>query len=194
MMSDKLHHPYHLVPTIAVLGVLFSSILITAAYAQPQQQRGPCPEGFSLNRGVCQAEPEVTPGPATCEEGFELVDDMCRTIEPTRFHMAFCPTGHSVAFYTHPEHGFISSCTAIGSHPPFDESEIADPTCDILFKAPNETVVLENYERPVFAHETICAFYEVKEPIHEEGEPTCEVGSLNEDSGMCELKPGRRSK
>jgi hypothetical protein len=74
--------------------------------------------------------------------------------------MAFCPTGYEVSHYTYPDYGFISSCTAIGSHPPYDEDEIADPTCDILYKDPHGIVVLENYGRPVFSHETICGFME----------------------------------
>jgi hypothetical protein len=60
MMDSNNHH--HLLATIAVLGALFSSILITA-YAQPsteQQNSRACPEGFEMNRGKCEMEPEIT--------------------------------------------------------------------------------------------------------------------------------------
>ena len=169
------------------------TLATTSAYAQPQGRGNSqaCPEGFELNRGVCQAEP--TPAPLGCEEGYELVDDdVCRTLEPTRFHPAFCPPGSENAFYNHPGYGYISLCVLTGSgSPPFEDSEITDPTCENLFIAPNEVVMLENYERPVFAHETICAFYEVVDPVPQ-GDPICDIGTLNEASGLCEVKPGNR--
>jgi hypothetical protein len=60
MMDSNSHH--HLLATIAVLEALFSSILITV-YAQPsteQQNSRACPEGFEMNRGKCEMEPEIT--------------------------------------------------------------------------------------------------------------------------------------
>jgi hypothetical protein len=176
---------------LLVLSVL--TLTTTSAYAQPQGRGNSqaCPVDFTLNRGVCQAEP--TPAPLDCEEGYELVDDdTCRTLEPTRFHSAFCPPGSERASYTDPQYGFHDRCVLIGSgSPPFEDSETVDPTCDTLYKAPNEVVVLENYDRPVFRHETICAFYEVVDPVPQ-GNPICDIGTLNEASGMCEVKPGNR--
>src|SRR5829696_4378306 len=176
-MSSKLPFVSLSIGTLLMLSIT-SVIAATqqTVYAQSNDNNIPknCPSNtYSFARGYCYYE--ATPAPVTCEEGLELVDDMCRTIEPTRYHMAFCPTGYEVSYYTHPDYGFISSCTAIGSHPPYDEDEIADPTCDILYKDPDEIVVLENYESPVFRHDTICAFYEVKEPI-QQGNPTCDYG------------------
>ena len=78
MMSNNLHHHYHLLATtIAVLGALFSSILITTAYAQPQQ-RGPCPEDFTLTRGVCTKpadETTTTSGPTCPDNTWTLTQD-----------------------------------------------------------------------------------------------------------------------
>lgn len=169
--------------------VVVTAMMITTTTAVYAQQGKACPPGFELKRGICQAEP--TPAPLGCEEGYELVDgDICRTLEPTRFHQAFCPDGSSLGSYTHPELGFISSCLLLGSSSPFEDNDIADPTCDTLFVAENEVVELQNYERPNFRHETICAFYEVVEPVPQ-GEPTCDIGTLNEESALCEIKPGR---
>jgi hypothetical protein len=47
-------------------------------------------------------------------------DDSAST---TKEKLAFCPTGYEVSHYTHPDYGFISSCTAIGSHPPYGDPQ-----------------------------------------------------------------------
>jgi hypothetical protein len=82
----------------ALLMLSVITIITTNAHAQSNNNNIPknCPSNtYSFARSYCYYE--ATPAPVTCEEGFELVDDMCRTIEPTRYHMAFCPTGYEVS-------------------------------------------------------------------------------------------------
>jgi hypothetical protein len=59
MMSNNHHHYYHLLATIAVLGALFSSILITTAYAQPQTH-GRNGQGDNNNENIPAGCPDDT--------------------------------------------------------------------------------------------------------------------------------------
>ena len=191
MMSNNLHHQYHILPTIAILGALFSSILITTAYAQPPQQRGPCPEGFSLNRGVCQAEPELTcdsynQPPEWIAAGRVIVDENgdCFVKEYTT---AVCLNDDETQIigYYFPSDECVGNVDGINQVIPNEEPACKDPT------NPNHpintaTLTTERGGRPSIE----CVFLTELGPADEK----CDNGRLNEDSGMCEVKPGRRSK
>jgi hypothetical protein len=152
--------------TVGTLGSVMGG---TDSYAQSRA----CPEGFSLNRGVCQAEPE-----ASCdflvEQGYgapriKLTDDNKQ-----------CSISH--AQYPLCEEGYYDSW--------HDQCE--DPVgYDTTFATENQNIYCPNGEDPEFlGTELVCIIGYDYVPAELE----CDVGELNEDSGMCEVKPGRRNR
>jgi hypothetical protein len=175
-MSNNLHHHhYHLLlPTIPVLAALFSSLLITTAYAQPQQRRGPCPEGFELNRGVCQAEPELS-----CQY---LLD---QGYPPIRISSTDDGQQCRIANYALPlcEQGYYD----------WWDNQCEDPVgFESNFPTENQDIYCADGEDPQFVDvDWVCVTYDI---VPAQASEECNVGEFNEDSGMCEVKPGRSGK
>jgi hypothetical protein len=79
-MRDRLlfHHHYHLLPTIAVLGALFSLIIFQTAYAQqqaPNKENKGQGQGPPFNQGIC-----ITTGNLNVNEQPPLITDEIREL------------------------------------------------------------------------------------------------------------------
>lgn len=132
--------------------VLTSALALTMPTTAAQAQQGKaCPEGFEINRGVCQAEPTVTEIPAVpCPSSLigypvqQIDEDTCRTVT----------TDIAVVedLCTHVSDGIVVVVVQV----------LRQAYCEFPTQGPQ---VIE----------------------------TCEIGVLNEESGLCEIKPGRGS-
>ena len=128
------------------------TLAATSAYAQPQGRGNSqaCPEGFELNRGVCQAAPTVTEIPAECPVsrvgGFQVV----------KISEELCVSESSPS-----STAFATACQEAGGI--LQTEGVGTSMMNCLFRLPPGETVTE-----------------------------CEVGILNEELGLCEIKPGNR--
>src|SRR5829696_190651 len=152
---------------IAFAAVLSLGITTTTTYAQ---QGKACPEGFQLNKGTCQAEPELS-----CDSygvpphRIQLVNGECERlwnngplcVEPGTYYEIF-----------------EDRCEIAGTNDPSPNQEMS---CDYLEEVGATLQEFEGYWQ--------CIWYETLGPATQE----CDVGTLNEASGLCEVKPGNRN-
>ena len=158
------------ITTSALILVLAMTTVTTATTSYAQQSRA-CPSGFQLNKRVCQAEPTIP----TCEPyGFRPV-----TIELTEDgqckHLVNA-TPECVdpnAYYEI----FNDRCEINGTDDPSPNQEMS---CDFYEGVGATLQEFDGYWQ--------CIWYEYL-PAFEE----CAAGTLNDESGLCEVKPGRRS-
>jgi hypothetical protein len=150
-----------------------TSTTLTEAYAQPAQQSSPCPSGFELNPGVCQAEPTLA-----CDEdaGFQLTEHpnlglVCykaETAEPRCVDVFGNVGGYDP---------FRGLClTALGN------PSNVNPDCNYL----------EGQGWRFGGLEGMNTFMCVRE-LFDEPTPECDPGELNEESGLCEVRLGRNN-
>jgi hypothetical protein len=157
---------------LSVLTIAVTTTQTQMAAAQPQG-KGPCPPGFELNRGVCQAEPEYS-----CQfllnQGFPparitLTDDgQCQI-----------------------RHGYGPDCFTAEDSIGYD---IFDDRCETNGQLVEASLPEDLWCRGDDTVQRIdnvwqCVFYEFVPAQPEE----CDVGTLNDESGLCEIKPGNRS-
>jgi len=159
--------------TMIIAATLLVPLTTTTTAAYAQQQGKACPPGFQLNKGVCQAEPGLS-----CDYLYEWNrPDRVRLTEDGQCEVTVATSPACVdpnAYYD------------IGT----DMCEIAqtnDP-------APNQEMHCAQYEEvgatvQDFEGYWQCVWYDYYQPERED----CTVGTLNEESGLCEVKPGRRA-
>jgi hypothetical protein len=151
--------------------LMLSAISVIAAtqqsvYAQPQQGqgRGPCPDGYEFNKGICQAEPTIGCGSAT----------------PIQYEGAdLCIIGT-----------YLSSMIPFPDpDDPCGTAEITDGTV-YIYPHPLAPPHVTNTCAAAFAIGQMCPG-EVY-TIHHDGvnPPTSISTTINPETGMCELKPG----
>jgi hypothetical protein len=148
--------------------------VIAAAYAQPSSSNSrACPEGFSLNRGVCQAEPELS-----CQY---LLD---QGYPPIRISSTDDGQQCRIAHYSLPlcEEGFYD----------WWHNQCEDPVgFDANFPTENQDIYCEDDKDLEFVDvDWVCVTYEI---VPAEASEECDVGEFNEKSGMCETRPGNRN-
>jgi hypothetical protein len=181
----------------AIIMITAMTLLITAtpvAFAQSGGIGGPgggnagtaCPEGFTLNRGVCQAEPTLTCENYNVYQPRTHIDENghCIVRETT---LPVCvydeETGRIIEDYSY----FYMSCYVAGTEQNIQLTD-SEPKCEYSFRPehPINDSTLEYTERG----EAICVFYTDIGPAA----PQCDAGILNTESGMCEVKPGNRNR
>jgi hypothetical protein len=165
----------------ALLMLSFIAITTTNAYAQPQGRGNnnsqACPDGFEKNRRVCQAEPELV-----CDEdnGFELIDDPGRGLTCYKMETAepecVPPFPSSANNYWDNINDF--RCES-GQYPNGVASGIL-PDCNHLEGQGWRYGFLPGTDTPSCVRE-----------LFEDPTQQCDVGSLNEQTEMCEVRPGR---
>jgi hypothetical protein len=180
-MPSKLSFVSLSTSALLMLRVLTITMTTTNAYAQPQGRGNSqaCPEGFTLNRGVCQAEPEPT-----CEN-YNVVQERVSVDENgdcilREYTTAVClnEEGTRILGYYFPGNDCIDTSTK--EIIPDAEPECKDPT------NPNHAI---NTADLTTERGTIeCVFTTNIGPADLE----CDIGTLNEDSEMCEVRPGNR--
>jgi hypothetical protein len=127
-----------------VLGLV--GIGIQTTYAQ--EKSNACPDGFTLNKGVCQAEPTIVTIPGGCPSdinGIPVVQVAANECNSAALVMS---------------QELIDACNSVNG---------------FLF-----SVNIELFR---------CAF----PPSEDETTITCDVGTLNELTELCEVKPGNRN-
>lgn len=160
---------------LLVLSVLtLATITTTTVYAQPsstpQEKSKACPEGFEKNRGICQKEPTLTCAPygggyeLTEVENFGLICYDVETAEPR------CVDQHG----------------NVGVYDPTDrrcESRVFYPNGIATNVSPDCTYL----EGQGWRYTGEGCLRELREqPIQQ-----CDIGTLNEGSGLCETRPGK---
>jgi hypothetical protein len=162
------------VTTLFLMTTTITAVTQQSVYAQPQQPKGQgaCPEGFELNRGVCQAEPTLTCAPygagyeLTEVENFGLICYDVETAEPR----CVDTTGH-VGIYDPVDR----RCESTVFYPNGIATNVL-PDCTYLegqgWRYTGEGCLRELREQPI---------------------QQCDIGTLNEGSGLCETRPGNRA-
>jgi hypothetical protein len=167
------------------LSLMSSSLLMlslmtmtTSVYAQQrqlqQQQSQACPPGFELNRGVCQAEQ-----PLTCPIGFISPSGEKCAVGQSSDAVATCPPGYNLQPVASPP-GSGTDGSNYKCVPNSGEGEYIDweYACQ-----PGEEILMSSDPHPT---RHFCYVVEDMVP------GPCPTGAtLNEESGMCELKPGK---
>ena len=145
-------------------------LMMTASTAYAQSQRASaaaCPEGFQLNRGVCQAEPTLTCEPyGYPPHKIRVVDGQCELIENAS---PGCVEGYYDIF--------TDRCEINGTNDP----------------SPNQEMHCGQYTElgwtlQRFDNRWQCIGYTYL-PVFEQ----CTTGTLNTETGMCEIKPRKRA-
>ena len=153
-----------------------AAIATTTSLEEEQQRRGSsnsraCPEGFSLNRGVCQAEPELS-----CQY---LLD---QGYPPIRISSTDDGQQCRIAHYSLPlcEEGFYD----------WWHNQCEDPVgFDANFPTENQDIYCEDDKDLEFVDvDWVCVTYEIVP-----AEASEECGEFNEESEMCETRPGNRN-
>jgi hypothetical protein len=181
--------------SLSISAVLMLSLAVTmtmtvhTAQAQSSNSNSKaCPPGFSLNRGVCQAEPELTCenyniAPEWVAAGRLILDENgdCFVKEYTTAVCLNEDETQIIGFYFPND---VCLDTSTNQVIPNEEPACKSPT------QPNHpintaTLVTVPNSRPSIQ----CEFLTELGPA----DPECNVGILNEESGMCEIKPGNRA-
>jgi hypothetical protein len=148
----------------------------------PPEAGSVCPEGFTLNRGVCETEPTLT-----CEN-YNIHFDLSRVHMDENgqciYEQWWAPTcvydpitGRLIEDYSYA----YMSCRDMATNTLTD----TEPKCEYTAEPdhPINDAVLRYTERG----EANCVTYEEIGPA----DPKCDVGTLNPQTGMCEVRPGR---
>lgn len=165
---------------VAVTTLFLMTTTITAAtqqsvYAQPNSSNSrACPEGTTLNRGVCVSEPSLV---CNEEAGFVLKEVenfglQCVLVE-TEEPICIDPFGNEGAF--DPVRGLCLTALGNPSNVSPQCRDVPDSVFD--FRLTQSEELGWHCERVV--RET---------PTQE-----CTIGTLNRATGLCEIKPGRGS-
>jgi hypothetical protein len=158
--------------TVVVTMVMSTPLFLmttTAAYAQSSNSRA-CPDGFAMNRGVCTKpadETTITSGPTCPDNTWQLTQDLTKC-----FKNAVVPTGYHVF--------------------PADEGVDTDEECQQLSSRTDATYD-PNTNTCRFPSFTVTTIYEDSIPGKTTTNYSCTQGILNEDSRMCETRPGNRT-
>jgi len=159
--------------TMAAALALAMTTTTTQAYAQ---QSRACPEGFTLNRGVCEAPAQSE---QVCETG-DLQDGACVEIVNTD---PFCP-GNFIF------NGETDLCELYFTQFPDANGNCREPFVMVDGQCRfTQTAIPDCNTGSLNAETNQCESEEVV------GQPitvySCSRGTLNEASGLCEVKPGR---
>jgi hypothetical protein len=169
---------------IIVLGTWATMLMMTAAptaYAQSQRaSAAACPEGFTLNRGVCQADPTLTCENYNVYQPRTNIDENGDCIV-TEYTTAVClnEDGTAILGYYYSTQDCIDDATK-------QPIPNAEPACSSPTQPwhPINTATITT-ERGVIE----CVFYTNIGPADQK----CDIGTLNEETGICEIKPGKRA-
>jgi hypothetical protein len=181
----KRNYEKMIIVVAAITSAAMMMIPLTTAYAQPQsqpQQSKACPEGFTLNRGMCQAEPTLA-----CPEGTIDVSglvpeayggDDVECVEPSMSALeSECPP---LTFET-----TEGICEVRENNDPFGNVIDTKPR---IWVCQGGTILnpLDN------SH---CIWVVPQETTIVNKVPTCTTTSstLNEETGLCERRPGNRA-
>lgn len=184
-MTSKLSFVSLSIGALLMLSVMTITMTTTNAYAQPQGRGNSqaCPEGFELNRGVCQAEPELTCENFNVSQERVSIDDNGDCIL-REYTTAVClnEDGTGILGIYFPGNDCIGSLDGGITNQviPDAEPECKDPA--------NPNHVINTAELTTERGTIECVFTTNIGPA----DVRCDVGTLNEESGLCEVKPGNR--
>jgi hypothetical protein len=167
-----------LIATMAITAITAMTTNQQTALAQQSSNSQACPPGFSLNRGVCQAEPELTCENYNVYQPRTNIDENGDCIL-TEYTTAVCLNEDGTAilgyYYDTPY------CVDNATKQPIPNAE---PACS----SPTQPDHPINRATLTTERGTIeCVYYTNIGPAGLK----CDVGTLNEETEMCEIKPGR---
>jgi hypothetical protein len=176
---------------LAVLFLVFATTVLLAGtttmaqvYAQQQpqtqtqtqqKQSKACPSGFTLNKGVCQADPTYTCPEVPNQDTAHVVGKKCFFTESTSPGCRPTSATDTTQYYYDI---FTDLCLIGGTKDP------APPGAAEMYCGQYEALGW-----------TLQRFHNRWQCVHEtsvDAVPTCTVGTLNSDTGKCEVKPGNR--
>jgi hypothetical protein len=140
-----------------------------------------CPPGFTLNSGICQAEPSLTCENYNVYQPRTNIDENGHCIV-TEYTTAVClnEEGSQILGYYFPGNDCIDTATK-------QIVPNAEPACS----SPNQPWHPINTATLTTERGTIeCVFYTDIGPADQK----CDVGTLNKESGLCEIKPGNSNR
>lgn len=160
----------------AALGDGGVNFLMSNAYAQPEQQRT-CPEGFSLNRGQCEMEPEITTILVCPDNLPESPEGNCIVgVGSPINHL--CPSTHPYQLVSNPEDPLKVCSTNI-----FGTGELVE----------KEYICAIDYELDTTI-ENVPRCFQVIPKVEEQVQEPCPEGStLDTARNLCVTKPGRNN-
>jgi hypothetical protein len=142
--------------------------------ASAQQSDRACPEGFSLNRGTCEMEPEITTT-LVCPNNLPE-SPLGNCIEGIASPVSFlCPSTHPYQIVSNPEDPEKVCSTNI-----FGTGELVEREYKCIEGQELDTTI-ENVPR---------CFAVIPKVEQEVQEPCPDGSTLDEDSGLCETRPG----
>ncbi len=165
-----------LATTVLLAGTVTTTI--ASVYAQQQlqlKQSKACPSGFTLNKGVCQADPTYACPEVPNQDTAHVVGNKCFYSESAS---PACRPTSATDMTQYYYDIFTDKCLIAGTKDP------APPGAEEMYCGQYEALGW-----------TLQRFHNRWQCVHEtsvDAVPTCTTGILNSDTGKCEVKPGNR--